>query len=227
MERRKEWGRNLGYAAFWPLFGLCFYALEWLVPGRVYHVMYHPTDSLIPFCELFVIPYLFWFPFMIFAYVYAFFTDAGAFRRMMRFTALTYGGGLLMFILFPTCQNLRPQVFPRDNFLTAVMAWFYTCDTSTNVCPSLHVCGSLAAAFGHPAVFDAGLAEGHLGHGPDHLRLHGLRQAALDPGHGLRLPLQRLCLAAGLRPGPGAAENGEISEFLSRRLLAHPFLRMV
>ena len=148
MERRKEWGRNLGYAAFWPLFGLCFYALEWLVPGRVYHVMYHPTDSLIPFCELFVIPYLFWFPFMIFAYVYAFFTDAGAFRRMMRFTALPYGGGLLMFILFPTCQNLRPQVFPRDNFLTAVMAWFYTCDTSTNVCPSLHVCGSLAAAFG-------------------------------------------------------------------------------
>lgn len=148
MERRKEWGRNLSYAAFWPLFGLCFYALEWLVPGRVYHVMYHPADSLIPFCELFVIPYLFWFPFMIFAYVYAFFTDAGAFRRMMRFTALTYGGGLLMFILFPTCQNLRPQVFPRDNFLTAVMAWFYTCDTSTNVCPSLHVCGSLAAAFG-------------------------------------------------------------------------------
>ena len=99
-------------------------------------------------CELFVIPYLFWFPFMIFAYVYAFFTDAGAFRRMMRFTVLTYGGGLLMFILFPTCQNLRPQVFPRENFLTAVMAWFYTCDTSTNVCPSLHVCGSLAAAFG-------------------------------------------------------------------------------
>lgn len=148
MEHRKEWGRNLVYAAFWPLFGLCFYALEWLVPGRVYHVMYHPADALIPFCELFVIPYLFWFPFMIFAYVYTFFAEPGAFRRMMVFTMVTYGGGLLMFVLFPTCQNLRPQVFPRENVLTAVMAWFYTCDTSTNVCPSLHVCGSLAAAFG-------------------------------------------------------------------------------
>ena len=140
--------RNLLLAGFWPLFGLCFYALEWLVPARDYHVMYHPVDDMIPFCELFLIPYLFWFVFMVSAYFYAFFADPGAFRRMMLFTILTYGGGLLMFVFYPTCQNLRPVVFERDNLLTQVMAWFYTCDTSTNVCPSLHVCGSLAAAFG-------------------------------------------------------------------------------
>lgn len=148
MRRSAELRRNLAYAAFWPFFGLCFYALEWLVPGRVYHVMYHPVDDLIPFCELFLIPYLFWFVFMVFSYVYTFFADGAAFRRMMRFTMLTYGGGLLMFVLYPTCQNLRPEVFQRDNVLTQLMAWFYTTDTSTNVCPSLHVCGSLAAAWG-------------------------------------------------------------------------------
>ena len=148
MRRSDELRRNLAYAAFWPFFGLCFYALEWLVPGRVYHVMYHPVDDLIPFCELFLIPYLFWFVFMVFSYVYTFFADGAAFRRMMGFTILTYGGGLLMFVLYPTCQNLRPEVFQRDNVLTQLMAWFYTTDTSTNVCPSLHVCGSLAAAFG-------------------------------------------------------------------------------
>ena len=148
MRRSDELWRNLAYAAFWPFFGLCFYALEWLVPGRVYHVMYHPVDDLIPFCELFLIPYLFWFVFMGFAYVYTFLADGAAFRRMMGFTILTYGGGLLMFVLYPTCQNLRPEVFQRDNVLTQLMAWFYTTDTSTNVCPSLHVCGSLAAAFG-------------------------------------------------------------------------------
>ena len=148
MRRSDELWRNLAYAAFWPFFGLCFYALEWLVPGRVYHVMYHPVDDLIPFCELFLIPYLFWFVFMVFSYVYTFFADGAAFRRMMGFTILTYGGGLLMFVLYPTCQNLRPEVFQRDNVLTQLMAWFYTTDTSTNVCPSLHVCGSLAAAFG-------------------------------------------------------------------------------
>ena len=146
--RSRENRENLVLAAFWLVFGLCFYALEWLVPGRSYQVMYHPLDDVIPFCELFVIPYLFWFVFMGFAYVYAFFAEPRAFRRMMWFTILTYGSGLLMFLIFPTCQNLRPDVFVRDNFLTRVMAWFYTCDTSTNVCPSLHVCGSLAAAFG-------------------------------------------------------------------------------
>ena len=148
MLRRREIRQNLLLAAFWPVFGLCFYALEWLVPGRQYHVMYHPIDDRIPFCELFLIPYLFWFVFMVGSYVYAFFADPRAFRRMMLFTIVTYGGGLVMFVLFPTCQNLRPVSFERDNFLTRTMAWFYTCDTSTNVCPSLHVCGSLAAAFG-------------------------------------------------------------------------------
>lgn len=140
--------RNLLLASFWLVFGLSFYALEWLVPERQYHVMYHPIDDLIPFCELFLIPYLFWFVFMVGAYFYTYFANPAAFRRMMLFTILTYGGGLLMFVLYPTCQNLRPLVFERDNLLTQVMAWFYTCDTSTNVCPSLHVCGSLAAAFG-------------------------------------------------------------------------------
>lgn len=148
MERSGEYRRNLGLAAFWPVFGLCFYALEWLVPQRQYHVMYHPLDDRIPFCELFLIPYLFWFVFMVFAYLYTFFAEPRAFRRLMMFTILTYGGGLVMFVLFPTCQNLRPDGFERDNILTRLMAWFYTCDTSTNVCPSLHVCGSLAAALG-------------------------------------------------------------------------------
>ena len=145
---RPEIRRNLLLASFWLVFGACFYALEWLVPNRQYHVMYHPIDDRIPFCELFLIPYLFWFVFMVGAYVYTFFAEPEAFRRMMLFTILTYGGGLLMFALYPTCQNLRPEVFARDNVLTRLMAWFYTCDTSTNVCPSLHVCGSLAAAFG-------------------------------------------------------------------------------
>ncbi len=139
--------KNLRLALFWPVFGMLFYAMEWLVPPRSYHVMYHPIDSLIPFCEWFLIPYLFWFVFMVGGYCYTFFADPGAFRRMMMFTILTYGGGLLMFLLYPTCQNLRPAVFPRDNLLTELMAWFYTCDTNTNVCPSLHVCGSMAVAF--------------------------------------------------------------------------------
>ncbi len=84
--RSRAYGENLRLALFWPVFGGLFYALEWLVPARSYHIMYHPLDSLIPFCEWFMIPYLFWFVFMVGGYVYTFFAEPQAFRRMMVFT---------------------------------------------------------------------------------------------------------------------------------------------
>ena len=66
---------------------------------------------------------------------------------MMRFVMITYSVTLIIYFLFPTCQMLRPEVFPRDNALTRFIAGFYVFDTNTNVCPSLHVIGSMAAFF--------------------------------------------------------------------------------
>ena len=106
---------------FWPLFGITFYAAEQLIPRDYYHPMYHPVDDLIPFQELFVIPYLFWFVFLIGANVYTALWEPKACVKMMKFTIFTYGTGLLIFALFPTCQQLRPEVFPRENLLTGVM----------------------------------------------------------------------------------------------------------
>ena len=50
--------------------------------------------------------------------------------------------------VLPTCQNLRPEAFVRNNLLTRFIELFYSFDTNTNVCPSLHVIGSVAAMFG-------------------------------------------------------------------------------
>ena len=50
----------------------------------------------------------------------------------------------MLFFLFPTCQHLRPEVFPRENVFTWIMGLIYTFDTNTGVCPSLHVAYSLA-----------------------------------------------------------------------------------
>ena len=138
--------RHIMLLMFWPLYGLYFYSIEWLLPRNEFHVMWCPLDDMIPFCELFLIPYLFWFMYMVSAHVYTFFCDTGAFRRLMYFILLTFGVTCIIFVVFPTVQHLRPQTFPRDNLLTRAMAWFYTTDTNTNVCPSLHVCGSFAAA---------------------------------------------------------------------------------
>lgn len=140
--------RHIWMLLFWIAYGLYFYTIEWLLPRDDYIPMYHPLDDRIPFCELFVIPYLFWFFFMVGAHAYTFFTDVAAFKRLMYCIFLTFGVTCIIFVVFPTCQELRPTTFERDNFLVRTMRWFYTTDTSTNVCPSLHVCGSFAAAFG-------------------------------------------------------------------------------
>ena len=43
------------------------------------------------------------------------------------------------YVLYPSRQDLRPEVFERNNILTALMSFIYSFDTNTGVCPSLHV----------------------------------------------------------------------------------------
>lgn len=139
--------RHLKLLLYWPLFGLLFLYAERFMEVEYYHPMHCTLDQYIPFCELFVFPYLFWFVFLIGMHAYTLFYDIPAFRRMMYFIMLTYSAALIIFFLYPNCQQLRPLSFARDNVLTRFMAHFYRFDTSTNVCPSLHVIGSLAVYF--------------------------------------------------------------------------------
>ena len=140
--------RHLWLLLFWPIYGLLFMFVERFYQVDSYYVMYCGLDDLIPFQELFLIPYMFWFVFLVGIIVYTLFYDIPAFKKTMYFIMLTYGFSILMYLLFPTCQNLRPESFERDNFLTRFMAGFYEFDTNTNVCPSIHVIGSLAVMFG-------------------------------------------------------------------------------
>ncbi len=142
--RRAQRFQRLRLLAYWPLFGVLFYILERVCVRRVFFPMHCALDEHIPFCEYFLIPYLFWFVFLIGIHVYTFFYEPEAFEKLMRFIIISYSISLLIFFLFPTCQNLRPASFERDNFLTHFIAGFYQFDTNTNVCPSLHVVGSVA-----------------------------------------------------------------------------------
>lgn len=139
--------RHVRLLLFWPLFGLAFLYVERFYPVALYYPVYSPLDEFIPFCEFFIIPYLFWFIYLAGMHIYTFFYDIEAFRKLMRFIIFTYSLTILIYLLFPTCQLLRPVEFERDNALTRFMAAFYSFDTNTNVCPSLHVVGSLAVMF--------------------------------------------------------------------------------
>ena len=110
---------------YWPIFGLGFSYVERFYPVAHYINMHCALDDLIPFNEWFLIPYMFWFVYLIGAVAYTFFFDVPGFRRMMRFVMITYSVTLIIYFLFPTCQMLRPEVFPRDNALTRFIAGFY------------------------------------------------------------------------------------------------------
>lgn len=138
---------HLKYLIFWPIYGIVFSVLErgWI--RDYYYPMHCALDDYIPFCEYFLIPYMFWFVFLVGMILYTLLFDTGSFRKLMQFIILTYTTTIVIYILFPNCQELRPVTFERDNIFTQFMASFYEFDTNTNVCPSLHVIGSLAVMF--------------------------------------------------------------------------------
>lgn len=138
---------HLKYLLFWPVYGLLFLTVERLWIRDSYYPMYCALDDRIPFCEYFLIPYLFWFVFLVGIHIYTLLFDVDSFKKFMQFTIITYSAAILIYMLFPNCQELRPLVFERDNLLTRFMAGFYQFDTNTNVCPSVHVIGSAAVMF--------------------------------------------------------------------------------
>lgn len=139
--------RHLKLLLYWPIFGILFLFAERGYTPDSYITVYCALDDKIPFNELFLIPYLFWFVFLAGSHIYTLLYDVETFKKLMNFIIITYSVALIIYFLFPTCQELRPVVFERDNLLTRFMAGFYQFDTNTNVCPSLHVVGSLAAMF--------------------------------------------------------------------------------
>ena len=129
---------------FWPVYGILFMFAERFYKVDYYYPMHSEIDNIIPFNELFLIPYMFWFVYLTGIHLYTLLYDTEEFERLMKFIIITYSAAIICYFIFPTCQQLRPVRFERDNILTRFMAAFYQFDTNTNVCPSIHVIGSLA-----------------------------------------------------------------------------------
>lgn len=137
--------KHLLLLLYWPLFGIVFWTME-LMPGRTYHPVESVFDSFIPFCKWFAIPYFFWFIYIIGSLAYFIFRDKTAYIKYMWFVIVSYTITLIVYAIYPTSQLLRPEV-TEEGVLSDVIRWLYGYDTNTNVCPSIHVIGSLAVMF--------------------------------------------------------------------------------
>ncbi|MBR7070726.1 MAG: phosphatase PAP2 family protein [Clostridia bacterium] len=138
--------RHLLLLIWWIPYGITFWCLERFIPLD-FQPVWCVLDDKIPFHEWFVIPYYFWFVFLIGMLVYTGLTDVPSFKKMMWFIIITYTITTMIYIVYPNRQDLRPTVFPRDNILVDIAKHLYSFDTNTNVCPSLHVVGSFATCF--------------------------------------------------------------------------------
>lgn len=112
--------------------------------------VYCRIDDFIPFQEIFIIPYLLWFAYVAAVLVFLFFQTSHL-RDFYRCAAALMIGMttcLIIYTVWPNAQNLRPESFPRNNFLTDLISTLYQNDTNTNVCPSIHVYNSIAVHVG-------------------------------------------------------------------------------
>lgn len=108
-----------------------------------YQVIHVALDDHIPFCELFVVPYLLWFAYVAVVILYFFFRDKNDYFRVCTFLFTGMTVFLLVSTLWPNGHHLRPAVMPRDNVFTQMIAVLYRADTPTNLWPSIHVYNSL------------------------------------------------------------------------------------
>lgn len=138
--------RHLKLLLGWVGYFILYFLTENLIPAERCTPVHMWVDDVIPFCEVFVIPYVFWYLLIVISLGYFLLYNVDSFKRLQTFIIITQVVAMAIYIVFPSRQDLRPAEFPRDNFLTRCVAFLYSADTSTGVCPSLHVAYSIGIA---------------------------------------------------------------------------------
>ena len=124
------------------------------------HIINGPLDDMIPFCEVFIIPYFLWFAYIVASCVIMVLKADN--QEFIRFAlSLIIGMSLCMVIcmVYPNGLTLRPDTLP-DNAFGRLVAGLYSTDTPTNVFPSIHVYNSIAV---HTALSKCKALKNHKG----------------------------------------------------------------
>ena len=108
-----------------------------------FKIIHCKLDDLIPFCEIFVLPYIIWFAYVAIFIGLFFFVSKEEFYKITAYMFIGMTICLIIYTVYPNGHDLRLNEFPRDNVFTKLVNEFYTADTCTNVLPSIHSFNSL------------------------------------------------------------------------------------
>lgn len=106
-------------------------------------IVHSSLDDIIPFCEYFIVPYLLWFVYIGAAFIYFLKKAPESFYNLCRYMFTGMIVCLVIYTVLPTGLELRPEL-TNDNIFSQLVGMIYSVDTSTNVCPSIHVFNSIA-----------------------------------------------------------------------------------
>ena len=110
---------------------------------RRFHVVHMAVDDMIPFVEIFIVPYLLWFGYVALAMAYFFFKNVPDFYKLCIFLIVGMTIFLIASTVYPNGHYLRPRVFERNNIFITLVKGLYMVDTPTNLFPSIHVYNSI------------------------------------------------------------------------------------
>ena len=148
MKKLKELYTKYRHAIPLILYGIIYLAWFCYLEKKVtkqYAVIHMGIDDYIPFCEVFVIPYMLWFAYVAIVVLYFLFKDKTDYYRVCAFLATGMTIFLVISTLWPNGHHLRLGEFPRDNIFTQMVASLWKTDTPTNLWPSIHVYNSIGA----------------------------------------------------------------------------------
>ena len=128
-------------ALYCPLYMLCFMLIE--KRNQQVTLVSIGIDHKIPFLEIFIVPYLIWFPYIVGMFLIFFFKDKEEFIRMIKCLYIGMTLFIIISYLFPNGLDIRPAYFERDNIFVRLVQMIYHNDTSTNVVPSIHAYNSI------------------------------------------------------------------------------------
>lgn len=139
---------HLLYLLGWVGYFLAYFLTENLIPAEACTPVKIALDDLIPFCEYFVIPYVFWYALVAGSLLYFALYNVESFKNLQKFIIFTQVVAMAIYIIFPNRQDLRPDPaqLANGNIFARFVLLIQTFDTPTNVCPSLHVGYSIALA---------------------------------------------------------------------------------
>lgn len=133
--------RHISYLLLFIPLLFSFYLLQRFIEPK--YIIYSDIDSHIPFIKEFIIPYVIWYAYIAWPFIYFGIYSKNDFIDYFKFIYIGMFTSFVIYFIFPNGLALRQPIVGNDIFSELIKLLRYI-DPPTNVCPSIHVYDAIA-----------------------------------------------------------------------------------